>query len=99
MVMWHETLKPGQYVSHDIENRNRFVNNEGKSVIHIAIIDYLQEYNVKKMIESKYKMGCKNRKKAFDQVTIVPPDHYAERFKKYMIYNVLERKDDEERDG
>ena len=63
--MWHETLKEGQNI-HEITTRNRFVNDNGKSVIHIAIIDYLQEYNWMKTLESKLKMGCKKRKKALD---------------------------------
>ena len=73
--MWHETLKPDQNI-HGVENRNKFVNNNGKSVIHIAIIDYLQEWNWMKSMESKLKIGCKKKMKALDHVTIVPSEHY-----------------------
>lgn len=53
-VMWHETLKPGQKIN-EIETRNRYLNNDSNSVIHVAIIDYLQEFNTIKKMESKIK--------------------------------------------
>ena len=43
LVMWHETLNPDiEYnIPNGFERRNRFLNDNGKSVVHIAIIDYL----------------------------------------------------------
>ena len=46
--------------------------------------------------EFMWKKGCKNRKKALDQVTIVHPEHYKNRFIKYMKNVVLERIDNRE---
>ena len=69
-------LGDSKYVGHVFKSKNM------KYIYIVGIIDYLQEYNIKKIIENKYK-------KLFYgddivNVSSVEPNFYAERFYNFM---------------
>jgi hypothetical protein len=69
------TLPPYKYLSFG-----------GQYIYHIAIIDYLQDYNFDKKVENFYKT-IKNRKDA--QISAIPPLEYRTRYLKYMAKEVF----------
>lgn len=67
--------------------RHRYVSSCGKFVYHLAIIDYLQEFNWDKWTESRFKIHVLRRPKKL--ISAVDPDLYKERFLKFMKTEVL----------
>ena len=66
------------------ETNNRKLSVDGKTVIHLGIIDYLQEYNCMKYMEMKWRTLGKTKGEAYDYSTVLPADEYGERFAKYI---------------
>ena len=63
-------------------NRHRFMSEDRKFIYHIAIIDYLQDFNLNKKMEFFLK-GIRNGS-WFAEYSCVPPSWYQERFVKFM---------------
>lgn len=61
--------------------RHGFIN--GKRVYHLAIIDYLQEWNFAKKIERFTKTQLLGKDK--QTLSAIEPEAYASRFRKFMI--------------
>ena len=59
----------------------------GKYVYHIAIIDYLTEFNLLKVIESFYKTSILANQK--EHVSCVHPVLYGNRFRTFMKREVI----------
>lgn len=59
----------------------KYLSYGGRYIYHIAIIDYLQDYNFDKKAENFYKT-IKNKKDA--QISAIPPLEYRNRYMKYM---------------
>ena len=74
-------VDPGELMS----MKHCFVN--GHRVYHIAIIDYLQEWNLNKKLErgTKTVLWGKNKK----NLAAIEPETYGKRFKSFMEKNVL----------
>jgi hypothetical protein len=68
-------------------NRHIFHTKCGKYIYHVAIIDYLTEFNFKKQIESNYKIKFKRRDGT--KISAVHPDFYAKRFNDFMKRQVF----------
>ena len=54
---------------------------------HLAIIDYLQDYTFRKMLERKGKALFFNCSQ--DVLSVAPPDLYGLRFRNFMLDNVV----------
>ena len=52
-------------------SRHKYISENGKFIYHIAIIDYLQEFNLEKQLESKTKVWLLNRDQ--ELISAVPP--------------------------
>ena len=52
---------------------------------HMGVIDYLQDFNLNKKLENKFKSQIKDG----DYISAVPPPWYAKRFIEFMCNNVL----------
>ena len=76
-------------------SRHCFLSTCGNYAYHIAIIDYLTEFNLAKKIESFFKTDIKGNRR--ELVSAVSPDLYAQRFIKFMYKEVIvnERKKEE----
>jgi len=59
------------------------VSADGKCVYFCGIIDIFQEYNMKKIVEHRYKEVKVGQEKA-DMISAIPSDAYAERFVKFL---------------
>lgn len=70
-----------------IKGRHRYISSNGKFIYHIAIIDYLQEYNREKYIESKIKTTLLNRD--YKLISAIEPKPYANRFFHFMKEKVI----------
>ena len=57
LLLTLENIQPNQKV---ICTNNRKLSVDGKTVIHLGIIDYLQEFNLAKYIEMKWRSLGKN---------------------------------------
>ena len=58
-----------------------------KYIVHLGIIDYLQDFNFKKIIEMKYKkMQATDYKQ---EIAAVPAEIYGKRFQKFLKENVF----------
>jgi hypothetical protein len=68
-------------------NRHIFHTKCGKYIYHVAIIDYLTEFNFKKQFESNYKIKFKRRDGT--KISAVHPDFYAKRFNNFMKRQVF----------
>ena len=64
----------------------KYLSHGGRYIYHIAIIDYLQDYNFDKKAENFYKT-IKNKKDA--QISAIPPFEYWTRYMKYMREEVF----------
>lgn len=62
----------------DSTERHQFYSRCGQYRYHIAIIDYLTDFNYKKRIESMYKLYIK--RKGGMGISAVPPKYYGPRF-------------------
>ena len=68
-------------------NRHKFISSCGKYIYHLAIIDYLQTFNLEKWGESKIKIWLLRRPRHL--ISAVEPEIYRERFMKFMANEVL----------
>ena len=75
----------------DSLNRHRFPSTCGRYIYHIAIIDYLTEFNLGKKAESYLKVVVFNNREIL--VSAVNPLLYAERFMKFMSKEVIINED------
>ena len=75
----------------EVKNRHRFRSTCGRYIYHIAIIDYLTEFNFFKRAESFWKVTCRNRKEWL--VSAVHPGIYGDRFKWFMKKEVIINED------
>jgi len=69
------------------KKRHRFKSTCGNYIYHIAIIDYLTQFNLGKRMESWYKITWKGRKP--ELVSCVNPDLYCDRFINFMNKDVI----------
>ena len=72
---------PGELMS----RKHCFVNTP--RVYHIAIIDYLQEWNLNKKLERFTKTVLLGKDK--DNLSAIEPEQYSKRFLSFMEKNVL----------
>ena len=88
---------------HDFKYFKKYIfpSKENNTGYILSIIDYFQNYNLKKKLESTYKVGIKL--KDSESISCVSPDLYSKRFEKFMIkisgyspQNFSEKDDDEE---
>lgn len=70
-----------------VNNRHRYQSSCGRFIYHIAIIDYLQEWNWEKWGESFYKVQILRRNGAL--TSAIEPNFYAERFNRFMSTEVF----------
>ena len=69
------------------KDRHRFYSTCGRYVYHVAIIDYLTEFNIQKKMESFYKIRCKGVKEK--NLSAVNPVLYGDRFVDFMEKEVI----------
>lgn len=67
--------------------RHKYYSTCGKYIYHMAIIDYLQEFNLEKWGESRLKTWILRRPKTL--ISAVDPDIYRKRFIQFMKTEVL----------
>eukprot|EP00347_Sterkiella_histriomuscorum_P009160 403342290 len=93
-----ERLK-GQLIQTFNGNRHMQISKCGKFIYHIAIIDYLQEFNFAKICESRFKEYILNRD--YQEISCIDPIPYHKRFFKFMSNNVIidftEKKEDRQK--
>ena len=68
------------------KTRHTFLSKSGKFIYHLAIIDYLQDYNLEKYLENMLKTVI-NKDGA--QISAIPPNPYCKRFVKFMKDQVI----------
>lgn len=73
-------------------SRHKFLSSNGAFIYHIAIIDYLQDYNWDKWGENLFKTVWRGRNK---EISAVPPLRYSNRYLKFMDTYVI--KEDSQR--
>ena len=73
------------------QNRHRFFSTCGNYVYHIAIIDFLTQFNIHKRLESFYKVVIKNQKA--ENVSCVNSELYGNRFLEFMNKEVFINED------
>jgi len=75
-----------EMLSHFEKTRHTFLSKGGKFIYHLAIIDYLQDFNIEKKLESMIKTVI-NKDGA--QISAIPPNPYCKRYIKFMRENVI----------
>ena len=70
-----------------IANRHKMISKCGKFIYHMAIIDYLQEFNFFKVCESRTKEYLLGRD--YSEISCIDPAPYSKRFFKFMSHNVI----------
>jgi len=68
-----------------MSERHRFQHKN--KILHISIIDYLQEWNISKRGERFYKTVFKGKHP--DKLSAIEPEQYAHRFRLFMEENVF----------
>ncbi len=68
------------------KTRHTFLSKNKKYFYHLAIIDYLQDFNLDKKLENTLKTVL-NKEGA--QISAVPPNPYCNRFVKFMKKEVI----------
>ena len=68
-------------------NRHKFFSSNGEFIYHVALIDYLQAFNLEKWGESRFKIWILRRNPAL--ISAVEPDKYGERFIRFMKTEVF----------
>ena len=63
-------------------NRHKYISENGRYIYHIAIIDYLQAYNLEKKAENWVKVWLYQRNEPL--ISAVNPTLYKKRFFKFM---------------
>ena len=73
-----------KFVSSESENENSIIKNGEyyQQIIHISIIDFLQDWSLSKRMERRLKGNS-------TEISAVPPNIYQERFYKFMFNNIL----------
>jgi len=66
------------FVDLNKDNRHKYISGNGKYIYHVAIIDYLQEYNLEKKAENLLKVWVYNREEY--RISAVNQTMYRERF-------------------
>jgi len=79
-------------LAEDFENlglgtRHKYISQNGRYIYHIAIIDYLQAFNLEKRLENLIKVWLYNREEY--KISAVAPEMYCHRFFKFMKDNVI----------
>lgn len=69
----------------DLSRKHRFAYDN--KIYHIAIIDYIQEWNLKKQAERFYKTMI--RRVDGNELSAMEPEQYADRFLKFMEVKVF----------
>ena len=76
-------------------NRHKYISENGRFIYHIAIIDYLQEYNLEKKAENFIKVNFYQRDE--NKISATNPLLYMKRFYQFMkeevIINQIKKKD------
>ena len=67
--------------------RHQYESKCGRYVYHIAIIDFLTQFNFAKKAERWFKINVKRRNGK--QLSALPPEKYQERFVEFMCQNVF----------
>ena len=67
--------------------RHKYISVCGKYIYHMAIIDYLQGYDIEKRAENMIKVWLYQRDE--DKISAVHPNRYAKRFIHFMRENVI----------
>ena len=70
------------------ELRHQFTSKCGKYIYHIAVIDYLCDYNLDKKLENFVKTKKLSKENA-QKISAVPPKDYAKRFVNFMNREVI----------
>lgn len=68
------------------KTRHTFLSRSGKFIYHLAIIDYLQDFNLDKKMESALKTVI-NKEGA--EISAIEPKRYANRYLKFMKEKVI----------
>jgi hypothetical protein len=68
------------------KSRHMFLSNNCQYIYHLAIIDYLQDYNFDKKSENFLKTIWRGRKA---EISAVPPERYAKRYIEFMENQVI----------
>jgi 1-phosphatidylinositol-4-phosphate 5-kinase len=69
------------------ETRNRYTN--GQQVFHFGIIDFLQDWNISKRLENRYKRIVKLKKGEATDLSAIEPNLYQKRFSEFLSKHVL----------
>ena len=64
------------------EDRHKFYSKCGRFIYHVAIIDYLTEFNFTKKVERFFKTTILSKNS--EGISDVPPDWYCKRFIEFM---------------
>ena len=81
--MNHDDLMAYKYSTENCRYKNRvFTSANGKYIYCLGIIDYLQEFNLSKFLENKYKSLLYGRQ--IKNVSAVDPVIYSERMVNYL---------------
>lgn len=81
-----DKLMAGKVSSFFVPSRHRFLSYSGEYIYHIAIIDYLQEYNLDKKGEHFAKSIFRG---SGAEISAVPPDRYMKRYIEFMRNEVI----------
>jgi len=73
--------------NYDNAGRHQIESYCGRVTYHLAIIDYLQQWNFEKVGEAFLKRTFKGRPR--DKISAVPPDLYQSRFSRFLDTCVL----------
>lgn len=68
------------------KSRHTFLSESGRYIYHMAIIDYLQDYNLEKKLENRLKVFI-NKEGA--QISAIEPKGYATRYLRFMRDKVI----------
>ncbi len=68
-------------------SKHVFESSNGKYYYHMAIIDYLQEYNSRKKLEHWFRKNIQSADETL--ISCVPSEFYAKRFLNFMKTNVF----------
>jgi len=79
-----ETLNPNR-ITKLTPSRNCLLAQDNSTLIHIGIIDYLQDFNLAKRCEMQYK----SLTRPCNQLSVQPPDLYSKRFIDFVNNKVV----------
>ncbi len=76
-----------EFEQNENKSRHKYISDSGKYIYHIAIIDYLQDYNCEKRSENWIKVWLYQRPEAL--ISATNPQLYMKRFFKFMKEEVI----------